>query len=140
MSAAPRLSKLLAVALTCSVPWVTAGCGSDPKPGPSCDLDDSVRFEFTKVTLNADLSSAGLGGVLVCPEVSPDTLNGQLDAGADACEVDVDGCQANVTCDFAGIATVTGAVVAEDDGFVGRFRVDEPITCVYDVEARRAND
>jgi hypothetical protein len=111
---------------------VLLGCGSDPKPQAQteCPLDKDTRFLFTEV------ERAGVGTLsnANCPVLKPENLNSQLDAGAEACSVEVTDCVASVSCEFLGFP-VTGSVAQADKGFEGRFRIDEPIVCVYDVKA-----
>jgi hypothetical protein len=111
---------------------VVLGCGSDPKPQAQteCPLNEETRFLFTEV----ELAEPGNLSNVNCPELKPETLNSQLDAGAEACSVEVTDCVASVSCEFLGFP-VAGSVAQADKGFEGRFRIDEPIVCVYDVKA-----
>jgi hypothetical protein len=117
----------------------TAGCASDPPTqvpnGPDaageCLFNEDSRLVFTEVERADDLSN------VLCPELTPDTLNGQVDAASgEACDVTpTAGCSADVQCQFLGTFNVTGSVTEVGDVLEGRFEVTTPVMCVYFVTA-----
>ena len=116
-----------------------AACAGDPPTqvsnGPDaaseCLFNEDSRLLFTEVERADDLSNA------LCPELTPDTLNGQVDAASgEACEVTPKaGCSADVQCQFLGTFNVSGSVTEVVDVLEGRFEVTTPVMCVYFVTA-----
>ena len=116
-----------------------SACGGDKNPAsPSqemdsgtCAYDENATFLVTYIERDDNRSNTSF-----CPQLTPEQLNGQLDAGSKACTVTPHGCTVDVACLFQGFM-VNGTLERNGSSLDGEFSVEK--LCVYLVSAELAN-
>lgn len=110
-----------------------SSCGDEAAPPVECSLPESPRFDFTEITLDADKSNRE------CPEIAPSALDTDALEAQGVCERAVVDCVIELTCDYEGLV-IHGRMKEGSQGLVGRFDIETPVTCLYDVKATWKQD
>lgn len=113
--------------------WLISACGGTETPPPECTLPNEPLFDVTEVKVDEAKSNDD------CPDIAAADLDTQALQQQGLCEQKVDDCIIVLTCDYEGL-TIRGRLAERDGALVGRFDIEQPITCVYSVKGEWQDD
>lgn len=107
---------------------LSSGCGDKEAPAGECALPEEPRFDLTRVTLDGDRSNDQ------CPAIAAEAFDTDALAEQGDCAQVVVDCVIELTCEYEGL-TIYGRLAEREGELVGRFDVEQPLVCIYSVEA-----